>query len=201
MTLVDVEAARAYDFYQAQARPDGSWDCTLCSTVDLRSDGVRPPKGGPTEWFRSHGSRACGFPLLAGLITARELREGEIRHALVLAYPGIRQRFFVSPASTGHPANGIISPSHGIPCGGRVQLDPNLDLSRLALTPAARTIARALQRYGAYVGDFSGSINLYADGSDEARAAFEGLLNTETTRALPLESLRVVEWGTLTPDG
>jgi len=90
LTLVDVTAGRAYDFFQARPRADGGWDCTLCSSVDLRGSGVRPPKGGPTEWYASHGSRACGFPLMAGLITAAELRAGEIRHALVLAYPGLR---------------------------------------------------------------------------------------------------------------
>jgi hypothetical protein len=201
LTLVDVTAGRAYDFYQGRPRADGGWDCTLCSTVDLRGSGVRPPKGGPTEWYASHGSRACGFPLMAGLITAAELRAGEIRHALVLAYPGLRQRWFVPPASTGHPANGIISESEGVPCGGRVQLDPTLDVNTLGLSPAGRTIARALQVYGAYVGDFSGSINVYADGSPDAREAFAGVLEHGSTAGVVVSRLRVVEWGTLTPDG
>ncbi|MCA9536570.1 MAG: hypothetical protein KC593_22965 [Myxococcales bacterium] len=201
LTLVDVARGRGYDFYQARLRGDGSWDCSLCATVDLQGSGVRPPKGGPSEWYASHGSRACGFPLLAGLITAAELRAGEIPHALVLAYPGLRQRWFVSPASTGHPANGVISESAGIPCGGRVQLDPALDLDALGLSPAGRTIARALQVYGAYVGDFSGSINVYADGSAAAREAYVGLLDSSATTSLDLSRLRVVEWGALTPDG
>lgn len=201
LTLVDVTAGRAYDFFQARPRADGGWDCTLCSSVDLRGSGVRPPKGGPTEWYASHGSRACGFPLMAGLITAAELRAGEIRHALVLAYPGLRQRWFVSPASTGHPANGIISESEGVPCGGRLQLDPSLDVDTLGLSPAGRTVARALQVYGAYVGDFSGSINVYADGSPNAREAFASVLESGSTAGLDVSRLRVVEWGTLTPDG
>jgi len=200
LTLVDVDAGRAYDFFQGRPRSDGGWDCTLCSSVDLRGSGVRPPKGGPSAWYASHGSRACGFPLIAGLITAAELEAGEIPHALVLGYPGIRQRWFVSPASTGHPANGSISETEGIPCGGRIQLDPTLDVSTLGLSPAGRTIARALQVYGAYVGDFSGSINVYADGSAEAREAYDGVLESGTTASLVLSNLRVVEWGTLTAD-
>ena len=201
LTLVDLAAGREYDFYQGRPRDDGGWDCTLCSSIDLRGSGVRPPKGGPTEWYASHGSRACGFPLMAGLITVAELRAGEIRHALVLGYPGLRQRWFVAPASTGHPANGLISETEGVPCGGRVQLDPSLDLSTLGLTPAGRTIARALQVYGAYVGDFSGSINVYADGSPNAREAFASVLESGSTAGLDVSRLRVVEWGTLTPDG
>lgn len=201
LTLVDVAAGRAYDFYQARPREGGGWDCTLCATVDLGGSGVRPQKGGPAPWYASHGSRACGFPLIAGLITPAELRAGEIRHALVLAYPGLRQRWFVSPASTGHPANGIISEGAGVPCGGRIQLDPELDLDALGLSPAGRVIARALQVYGAYVGDFSGSINVYADGSAEAREAYVGVLSSATLAGVDLSRLRVIEWGTLTPDG
>ena len=197
MVLYDRGSGREYDFYQGRRAADGTWDCTLCSTMDLRSTGVRPPAGGD-PWYQSHGSRACGFPLLAGLIRVDEIRAGRIEHALVMAYPGLRQRWFVSPASTGHPNNGIISPDRGVPCGGRFQLDPSLDVTTLGLSPAGVTIARALQEYGMYVGDFSGSTNVYAEGSEEARAAWSGgVLDLLTTSRIPLSSLRVVEWGTL----
>jgi hypothetical protein len=84
-----------------------------------------------------------------------------------------------------------------------VQLDPTLDLDTLGLSPSARVIARALQEYGAYVGDFSGSLNLYADDSPDARAAWSsgGLLSTGDVAGIPLDRLRVVEWGTLLSDG
>lgn len=202
MTLVDRASGRGYDFYQGMPRPDGTWDCTLCSTVDLNGTGVRPPKGGSAPWYQSHGSRACGFPLIAGLIRPEEIEAGRIDHALVIAYPGIRQRWFRSPASTGHPNNGIISESEGVPCGGRFQLDPSLDVESLGLSPAGVTIARALQEYGAYVGDFAGSINLYADGSEEARAYWSGDgFDDFVVRSIDLSRMRVIEWGELTPDG
>lgn len=201
MTLVDVASGRGYDFFQGRRRSDGRWECSLCTSVDLNGTGVSPPKGGPTPWYESHASRACGFPLMAGLITPEELAAGEIRHALVIAYPGLRQRWFVSPASTGHPANGQISQTEGIPCGGRVQLDPSIDLDTLAISDTLRTIARALQVYGAYVGDFSGSINVYADGSVAARALYGDTLPNGVSLGIDLSDLRVIAWGTLTPDG
>lgn len=202
MLVIDPASGREYDFWQGRRSADGSWTCSLCSTADLDSSGVRPPKGGGTPWYQSHGSRACGFPLAAGLITVDEMRAGRIDHALAIAYPGIRQRWFRSPASTGHPPNGIVSPDRGIPCGGRIQLDPSVNVDALGLSPAARIIARALQEYGAYVGDYSASISLYADGSPTARTAWSsGLLNAADVRAIPVERLRVVEWGTLLSDG
>jgi hypothetical protein len=202
LTLVDRAAGRAYDFWQGSPRPDGAWDCSVCATVDLEGTGVRRPKNEPGPWYVSHGSRACGFPLIAGLVTVEEIEAGRIDHALVFAYPALRQRWFTSPASTGHPPNGIISEDSGIPCGGRIQLDPRIDVDALDLSPAARTIARALQEYGAYVGDFSGTINVYAEGQPEAQEAWEGVLNTNSLTPLDLErDFRVLEWGELTPDG
>ncbi|HJL17838.1 MAG TPA: hypothetical protein RMH99_19390, partial [Sandaracinaceae bacterium LLY-WYZ-13_1] len=201
MTIIDRATGREYDFWAARRRADGSWECGLCSTADLDGSGVRPPKGGARPWYESHGSRACGFPLMAGLIRAEELAAGRIEHALVLAYPALRRRWFTPPASTGHPDNGLLREDFGIPCGGRVQLDPSVDVDALGLSPAGRAIARALQEYGAYVGDFAGSINVYADGSPEAQAAFAGVLDAGAMHALDLGDLRVVEWGELTPDG
>lgn len=195
MTLVDRDGQRGYDFFQARPRGDGPWDCTLCATIDLSGSGIRPPQGEVRPWYRAHGSRACGFPLIAGLITPDEIRSGRIDHALVIAYPGIRQAGFVAPASTGHPANGRISRDDGIPCGGRIQLDPTLDVASLDLPPAGRTIARALQEYGAFVGDFSETINLYADGSARARAYWAGRLDAHTIRTLDLARFRVIAWG------
>ena len=37
-----------------------------------------------------------------------------------------------------------------------------------AASPAWRTILRALQEYGAYVGDYSGALSLYAENSPAA---------------------------------
>lgn len=197
LSIIDRASGIGYDFFQGS--PDGDhWNCQLCSTIDLNGSGVRPPTGGPTPWFESHGSRACGFPLIAGLIRVEEVRAGVIQHALILAYPGLRQGYFVPPASTSHGANGHINSREGIPCGGRVQLDPSVDIDALQLTSAGRAIARALQVYGAYVGDYSGSINFYADASPEARQIWSsGILDmAETTRAIPVDRLRVIDWGT-----
>ncbi len=157
---------------------------------------------GCPDWWRSHGSRACGFPLTAGLITVDEIRAGRIEHALVLGYPGIRSRYFTPPASTAQAAFPGISPTEGIPCGGRIQLDPSIDVNTLGLSNTGRIIARALQEYGAFIGDGNGSISLYADASPTARSAWDaGLLRTPELRSLSLRSFRVLQLGQLYNDG
>src|SRR5512145_2652835 len=90
--------------------------------------------------------------------------------------PHIRSGFFVSPASTAQATNGSgAEPNRGIPCGGRIQYDPNIDVEALTLSAAGKAIVRALQIYGAYVGDFSGAISLYADNSPEAQAYWKSI--------------------------
>ncbi len=201
MCIVNRGTGQSWDFYQGRDQ-GSSWECTLCSTVDLNGTGVRPPKDDNQPWYESHGSRACGFPLIAGLITVEEMRAGRIDHALVLAYPGIRSRYYTPPASTAQGTFGTLSQDWGIPCGGRVQLDPSLDIDSLGLTPSGVVIARALQEYGAFIGDYSGSINLYADGSADARTVWDGglLENYEVTDEVDLLSLRVLTWGQLYDD-
>lgn len=196
MCVVDRVNGRVWDFYQARDQGGGTWGCTLCAASELGGTGVRPPKNGAQAWQLSHGSRACGFPLIAGLITVEELEAGRIEHALVLAYPGIRSRYYTPPASTAQATFGAISPDWGVPCGGRVRLDPSVDVEALGLSPSGLAIARALQVYGAYVGDYSGSISLYADGSPAARAAWDaGLLDTyEVFDEIDLADLRVLAW-------
>ncbi len=173
----------------------GVWYADLCATSDLTGGGVHPPATTANPWWTAHGPRACGFPLVAGLIRADEIRAGRIDHALVVAYPGLRRNRFMSPAST----NSDVGADYGIPCGGRIQFDPNIDVTQLGLSPAGVTIMRALQQYGAYVGDYSGALSMYADNSADARAYWNsGVLGTYELRdKIDLTKLRVIRHGTV----
>jgi hypothetical protein len=170
----------------------------------LLGSGARPIAEGNPTWWTSHGSRACGFPLIAGLIRVEELEAGKIEHALVLAYPHIRAGLYTPPASTAQATVGTEAiKSRGIPCGGRIQLDPSLNLDSLGLSASGKVIARALQEYGAYIGDYSGAVNLYADGSPAAQAKWDaGLLDTyEVKDLILLSAFRVLALGTLYDNG
>jgi hypothetical protein len=126
-----------------------------------------------------------------------EIRAGKIEHALVIAYPHVRSHFFVSPASSAQGTTEKAIPTRGIPCGGRIQLDPELDVESLGLSRSGVIIARALQEYGAFVGDFSGALSLYADASPEALAVWHGgvLSMLEVKDKIDPRKLRVLEIG------
>jgi len=197
LCIVDKAKNLEWGFWEAEKKPAG-WTCSVCATADLAGSGVRPPAA-QEPWWMGHGARACGFPLVAGLITLDELRAGTIEHALVLAYPHIRSRYYMAPASTAQGTTNEALPTRGIPCGGRVQLDPSLDLDKMGLSRSGKAIARALQVYGAYIGDFSGAVSLYADASPAAQTAYKsGLLDTyEIKDRIGLDKFRVLTFGAL----
>jgi hypothetical protein len=87
-------------------------------------------------------------------------------------------------------------PTRGILCGGHIQLDPSLDLSTLSLSPAGLAIGHALQQYGAFIGDFSGAVSLYADESPTAQAYWStGVLGNGEVSSIPLNRFRVLQLG------
>ena len=197
MHLAIIDRALGMEWGMWDALPPGtSWTAGLASTMDLTGDGVRPPERN-NPWWAGHGPRACGFPLIAGLITEDDVKSGAIEHALVIAYSHIRSSFYTPPASSAQGTTGTAQPTgNGILCGGQIQLDPALDVTTLGLSPAGLMIARALQKYGAFVGDYSGATSLYADASPTAQAYWNGVLGNGEAQAIPLNRFRVLQIGT-----
>jgi hypothetical protein len=107
------------------------------------------------------GHTGGALSLLAGLIRPADVRAGVITHALAFGAP-VTGPASVSPASWSDGRN----PS-GISEGARLQLDPTLDLAAWHLSPFQLMIARALQRYGMYLRDTSGSVTLYAESTTD----------------------------------
>jgi hypothetical protein len=194
MGIIDRLAKMEWGFYNANAKSSG-WTADVAATLDLSGTGVRPPERS-NPWWAGHGPRACGFGISAGLITTAEIGAGSIEHALVLAYPHVRSRYYTPPASTAQGTTTDALPTRGILCGGHIQLDPTLDVTTLGLNPAALTIARALQKYGAFVGDYSGATALYADSSPSAMTYWKGVLANLDAQKIPLNRFRVLQIGT-----
>ncbi len=197
LCVVDKTAEMSWDLWNANDTSSG-WTAGLAASMDLTSDGVRPPTNN-SPWWAGQGARACGFPLIAGLITVDEVKAGKIEHALIIAYPHVRSRYYTPPASSAQGTTTDAIQTRGVECGGQIQLDPAVDLSTLGLSSTGLMIARALQTYGAFVGDYSGAISLYADASATAQAYWSsGVLadGQGDVSKIPLTSLRVLQLGT-----
>ncbi|MFD9827901.1 carbohydrate-binding domain-containing protein [Tsukamurella tyrosinosolvens] len=107
------------------------------------------------------------FSYLAGLITPQDVESGVIDHALRYAMPGNSPNYVYPGTRSDGTTLG------GVPEGTRLQLDPNLDLSRFGLSPFQLMLARALQVYGGLNADHADLFVFYArstnDGSSYAQ--------------------------------
>ena len=105
------------------------------------------------------GAGASGLSLLGGQIHTEDLEHGAINHALEILMPDTANKTFLWPADR---TDGTSTATDAIPEGTRLRLNPNLNLTTLHLTPAALTIATAIQRYGIIVADTAGAVALTA---------------------------------------
>jgi hypothetical protein len=141
MVVVDFDARRAYEFWQAR-HVNGQWTASWGYVSDIDGEGTG-------------GAVGAGVSRLAGIIRTYEVRAGEIDHALVSAIGNACEAMFRYPATQ---TDGWSSASDCIPEGARIQLDPTVDVDTLPeITPAEKMVGRALQVYGTYVIDNGGA--------------------------------------------
>jgi hypothetical protein len=174
--VIDSETGDEYDIWRFSA-PD------RCENMTKYEGGVYR-----SAVESSYTSRGAGAPYLAGLIRPWEITQGHIDHALAFGYDLVRSERCVWPANK---SDGQADRLDAIPEGARLQLDPSLDVNQIpGLDAVGRTIARALQKYGAYVIDDSGANKLYAE--DNLTANWGTQLVVATVSAIPVERLRVL---------
>jgi hypothetical protein len=115
----------------------------------------------------------------------------------------------VAPATR---SDGDSTDPAALPIGARVVLDPTLDLSTLALTPAETTVAEALQRYGMILVDTGSGLSLfgvnpqsypadpYAGLFGEVAYAGVGAIPVDRFKVLPLGEPRTPYRGPAVPN-
>ncbi|MBC2595581.1 hypothetical protein H5P28_15040 [Ruficoccus amylovorans] len=201
MVVVDTAAQRAYDFWQCRREADGRWHTNAAIAYDLRGPGVFTGEIDGIhndESVHAYGPcRASGVPLLAGLIMKDEIDAGHIAHKLAFACPVPGLQCFQHPATW---TDGWLP--GGLPEGCVLQLSPELDLGRFELTPAARTIARALQEYGAVLVDYAGGVTLYGEWLEpHPGLSWEGVLAESDLASIGFEHFRILQTGPLHEQG
>jgi hypothetical protein len=111
------------------------------------------PRSNSTKNFRSRGVIPDSMVIRDDLIAAGIGNNGDLGHVL--------EMFWVqtdSAAGFVHPMTGAESGKSGFGAEGmRIRIRPAVNLESRNCTPAGKVVARTLQRYGAYLGDNSGS--------------------------------------------
>jgi hypothetical protein len=182
IVIWDATSGVEYSFWQFRRDGSGNYRAT---------NGYRyhTTAGYHGRFADGNAGRGAGTTYLAGLVRPWEIAQGRIDHALAFAYakPSASFRF---PASKSDGA-GVLGSD--LPQGARLQLNPALtdaDFARWGLTRTARILARALQRYGMFVIDNSGSSKIYLE--DRRTAHWPATVNANTVRGIPWSQFRVL---------
>jgi hypothetical protein len=136
--VVDRSRCRLYELYDARSS-NGRWTAGSGAVWSLRSNRLRPD-----GWTSAD---AAGLPILPGLLRWSEVRRGHVDHAIRFT-TDVTSRAHLWPAR--HDAGSTDSAAYP-PMGARFRLSASYDAT--GLSPAARTVVRAMKEYGLVLAD------------------------------------------------
>ncbi len=178
MTVYQPSTDRMWEFWRAVRQGDG-WHASWGGA--MRDVSKSPGYYSPESWSRlspkqgwNWGATATSLPVAAGVMTITELRVGVVEHVLAMAVPNPCKELVARPAQRGDGHNRSLN---CMPEGAHLQLDPSLNVDRLALTRLGEIAARAAQRYGLIVRDGTGlenSVALYAEAPQGGPSPYRG---------------------------
>ena len=187
LLVVDRPRMKLFEMWRADIRGDvfhggclAVWDMTR----------VYPPSG---RGEQCTSADAAGFPIAPLLFDADEVAAGRIDHAIrfILPNASIRAREYVHPAT--HGTRATSGPPDAPPYGARLRLRADYPLASLP-SEAARTVARAMQRYGIVLAD-AGRVALTARSDRFNRAKWAGLLGLLDLAALHPRDFEMIAAG------
>lgn len=190
LIVVDRSQHKLFETYQAN-ETGGAVVANFIAVWDLSR--VYPSTG---RGDQCTSADAAGLPIAPLLFNADELAIGSINHALrfTLPNPRIRAHVFVHPATHAGAPHG---PANAPPMGAHFRLKASYDLTQLS--PAARTVARAMQKYGMFLSD-GGNITLTAQNDADTTAKYSDVdFDSHSLTALKVTDFEIVDLGTPIP--
>lgn len=190
MVVVDATSRQVVNlsgavFHRATHR----WTARSASRYWSDSNGIA--QGLPTGTRGNLGHR--GIPGSVQAVTKKEIRSGVIRHRLEMYWwetaprtPGGAEAYFPMTGAETATKSGVV------PEGIVIRIKRSVDLRTRHLSPAALTIATALQRYGAVIGDNSGSGNNL---KLQSNASWAGVLTATSLHTIPWKDYVFVTGG------
>ncbi len=192
MTVYDRQNGVVYGLWHTRFdAASRTWSACGGAVYYLYSNGLEGTLPQSNE-KRNFGHR--GAPPTTYAVTLEEIRSGSIDHALKLAI-NLTSHHFVFPMVG---SDGNSNDPNAPPEGARIRIDPSIDLSQLNLSPAALTVATALQTYGAIIGDQDGgptALKLENTVAEGLGQKWDHLLGKESLAKLPLQDYEIVALG------
>ena len=156
MTVYD--RSRGYVVALTGARYNGAagrWSARGATVTYLDSNGLHW-RTGRSDDRRNYGSHR-GNNGATMMVRYGEVKRGAIRHVLKVASgPETSTRFVFPMVGSDGDSTDANAPLQGM----RFRIKPSVDIESLGLNPQAEVIAKALQRYGMYLGDNAGNTTL-----------------------------------------
>ncbi len=171
-----------------------TWEGSCCWSAGSRF--ITNPDGWGANCAQGQhclGAVAAGYAAFGGVVRPEEIAQGHIDHALFFATPYTRSGFIACPATN---TDGIYNDPSALPEGARIQLDPSFNVDAQAWPQWEKVIAHALQTYGAYLGDSSGSLTFAGEPNINRGYNAWSLVGVPTPgslAALPWSSFRVLQ--------
>ena len=168
LIVADRPRMKLFEMWRADIRGD-SFRGGCLAVWDMTK--VYPPSG---RGEQCTSADAAGFPIAPLLFDADEVAAGRVEHAIRFILPNerIRKLTYVHPAT--HGTRATSGPPDAPPYGARLRLRADYPLASLP-SDGARTVARAMQRYGMLLAD-GGDVALTARSDRFTRAKWAGLL-------------------------
>jgi serine/threonine-protein kinase len=198
LLVVDPGQHKLFEMYTAFSPPSPTvfnggcvvvWDLTKAYPPNLRGDGCTSCDAG-------------GFPIAAMLFTADEVAAGHIDHAIRFILPNSRIRgggVYVHPGT--HTTSATSGAANAPPYGVHFRLKASFDMTKLP-SNGARTVAKALQKYGMFLAD-GGNIALTAADDKFTTAKWTDAnvnVDAQALTAIQVTDFDVVDMGTPVQD-
>jgi hypothetical protein len=148
LVLIQPSTGKMWEFWKLRKDSAGNWRAAWGGWSDdyRTDDGVFENS--------NFGAAGSGLALLGGMPRLAEMDTGVIDHALALVVPKTTKSLLTAPAVR---TDGTVDGPDTIPMGTRFRIDPDVDLSKVSMTAAARMFAMAAQKYGMIVRDTTAS--------------------------------------------
>lgn len=160
LTVYSPSADKLWEFWKAKL-VNGQWQACWGGRIDSVSTS-------PGYFENMFGTSASGLSVLGGTVGIKDVQSGSIDHALSLQLVDVQHwKTFSYPAQR---SDGASTAANSIPEGMRFRLDPSVNVDALKLTPIARMVAKAAQKYGFIVTDKGGAVAITAESPSAVKA-------------------------------
>jgi hypothetical protein len=199
--LIVLQGTRLFEMWRASiagGAATGAFTGGCLAVWDTTRDYWKAGGPGYARGDQCSSADAAGYPITPLLFTADEVASGTLSHAIRFILPNdrIRKGEYVHPAT--HSGAGKGTPTDTtVPYGAHFRLKPGFNLQSLP-SEGARTVARALQRYGMFLAD-GGNIALTARSDRYSTAKWSGLLGASDLAAIAVTDFDMVDGGTRVP--